>query len=137
MAGRLPFDGASMSLFGMWSCSCPPNYVPHDHRDGVPAVLRYGPRTVFQRGMHGIPQCVLRPALDAYAETSSTGMTQKLYLTGLLLQDNAVLLLEEQSSSLDFRLSKVCFDAVHGDHYSEGAPYLMPLARREAPAGLC
>jgi len=41
MAGRLPFDGASMSLFGMWSCSCPPNYVPHDHRDGVPAVLRY------------------------------------------------------------------------------------------------
>lgn len=99
--------------------------------------VMYGPRTVFQRGMHGVPQCVLRPALDAYAETSSTGMTQKLYLTGLLLQDNAVLLLEEQSSSLDFRLSKVCFDAVHGDHYSEGAPYLMPLARREASAGLC
>ena len=43
--------------------------------------------------------------LDEYAEVYSTGMLKKLYLMGLLLQDNAVLLLDEPFNGLDFRSS--------------------------------
>lgn len=43
--------------------------------------------------------------LDEYAETYSTGMLKKLYLMGLLLQKNKILLLDEPFNGLDFRSS--------------------------------
>lgn len=43
--------------------------------------------------------------LNEYAETYSTGMLKKLYLMGLLLQKNDVLLLDEPFNGLDFRSS--------------------------------
>lgn len=43
--------------------------------------------------------------LDEYAETYSTGMLKKLYLLGLLLQKNEILLLDEPFNGLDFKSS--------------------------------
>jgi ABC-2 type transport system ATP-binding protein len=40
--------------------------------------------------------------LNEYAETYSTGMLKKLYLLGLLLQQNGLLLLDEPFNGLDF-----------------------------------
>lgn len=40
--------------------------------------------------------------LNEYAETYSTGMLKKLYLLGLLLQQNELLLLDEPFNGLDF-----------------------------------
>jgi ABC-type multidrug transport system, ATPase component len=43
--------------------------------------------------------------LNEYAETYSTGMLKKLYLLGLLLQHNELLLLDEPFNGLDFESS--------------------------------
>lgn len=43
--------------------------------------------------------------LNEYAETYSTGMLKKLYLLGLLLQNNELLLLDEPFNGLDFKSS--------------------------------
>lgn len=43
--------------------------------------------------------------LNEYAETYSTGMLKKLYLLGLLLQQNELLLLDEPFNGLDFESS--------------------------------
>lgn len=43
--------------------------------------------------------------LKEYADTYSTGMLKKLYLLGLLLQHNDVLLLDEPFNGLDFKSS--------------------------------
>ena len=43
--------------------------------------------------------------LDEYAETYSTGMLKKLYLMGLLMQKNEVLILDEPFNGLDFKSS--------------------------------
>lgn len=43
--------------------------------------------------------------LDVYAETYSTGMLKKLYLLGLLLQHNDLLILDEPFNGLDFKSS--------------------------------
>lgn len=43
--------------------------------------------------------------LNEYAETYSTGMLKKLYLLGLLLQQNKLLLLDEPFNGLDFESS--------------------------------
>lgn len=43
--------------------------------------------------------------LNEYAETYSTGMLKKLYLLGLLLQHNKLLLLDEPFNGLDFESS--------------------------------
>lgn len=43
--------------------------------------------------------------LNQYADTYSTGMLKKLYLLGLLLQQNDILLLDEPFNGLDFKSS--------------------------------
>ena len=43
--------------------------------------------------------------LNEYADTYSTGMLKKLYLMGLLLQHNEILLLDEPFNGLDFKTS--------------------------------
>ena len=43
--------------------------------------------------------------LKEYADTYSTGMLKKLYLLGLLLQHNEILLLDEPFNGLDFKSS--------------------------------
>ena len=45
--------------------------------------------------------------LKEYAETYSTGMLKKLYLMGLLLQHNEILLLDEPFNGLDFKTSAI------------------------------
>ena len=57
--------------------------------------------------------------LNEYADTYSTGMLKKLYLLGLLLQHNEVLLLDEPFNGLDFK-SSAFFTALIKEYKKRG-----------------
>ena len=107
MAGRLPFEGEPM-------------FSPETRVGFLPAELYMYPMItgreflqfyVTARGLSWDAarlerlNAAFELPLDEYAEVYSTGMLKKLYLMGLLLQDNAVLLLDEPFNGLDFRSS--------------------------------
>lgn len=62
--------------------------------------------------------------LDTYAETYSTGMLKKLYLMGLLLQGNEVMLLDEPFNGLDFR-SAAFVTALLGAYRQKGCTFFV------------
>lgn len=107
MAGLLPFDGE--------------RFFPSDLRVGyLPAELYMYPMITGREFLHFYVTARDLPwedehltrlntyfalPLDEYADTYSTGMLKKLYLMGLFMQKNDVLLLDEPFNGLDFRTS--------------------------------
>lgn len=107
MANLIPFDGERMI----------PEYYTYGY---LPAELYMYPLItgaeflkffITAKGLRYLPietnrlNALFDLPLNQYADTYSTGMLKKLYLLGLLLQQNDILLLDEPFNGLDFKSS--------------------------------
>lgn len=107
MAGLIPYDGTPILPDGIAFGYLPAELYMYSMITGDEFLRFYveakGRKYDYQEkaqlnDFFGLP-------LNEYAETYSTGMLKKLYLLGLLLQQNELLLLDEPFNGLDFESS--------------------------------